>query len=157
VAHETDELDLESPLPSDRPGCRLRAEAALTRARVLEGLADASWERLPFDSAEAPEAVLQAAEAQSCYQAGHEREAARRVSAKGEVYAAELRRRWSRAKLLFALARRGGDALAQQREIKTLLALSRRAGAAAEPYRAWLEHMERDARRLMLGAAFKEN
>jgi hypothetical protein len=136
---------LDDPLASAAPGCRLSGEAALQRARQLEALADASWERLPFDDGEAPDAVLQIAEAEACFRAAFEREGRQRCELKRRSYGAELARRWSRARLYLELAQRRSDAPGVRVQVRRLLALSRRSGVHGADYRRWLEQVDRAA------------
>lgn len=137
------EVDLESPLPAELPRCSVLGEGVLAHAQALEGLADASWERLPFDDEEAPHAVLRAAEAESCYRVAGEREGMQRTAIKLRTFKLELQRRWLRTKLLLDLARRRGDPAEMQRGVGALLALSRQAGPAARHYREHLQRLHR--------------
>lgn len=152
-----EEPELASPLPSALPSCRLRGEAALARAKGVEALADASWERLPFSLEEAPKAVIYVAEAESCYRAGFDREGRQRAEAKRKTYEAELLRRWSRAQLGLELARRRGELADVRSEIARLLSLSSRVGAEGEHYRRWLERMDRAAQARAAEAKAKED
>jgi hypothetical protein len=151
-----EEPALERPLPSAWPSCRLRGEAALARAKGMEALADASWERLPFALEEAPKAVIYMAEAESCYRAGFDREGRQRAEAKRNTYEAELSRRWARAQLGLELARRRGALSDVRSEIARLLALSSRAGPEGDPYRRWLERMDRVAQARVAESKAKE-
>jgi hypothetical protein len=149
--------DLVDPLPIASPRCRVNEERALARAQALEGLGDASWERLPFDQHEAPQAVLRMAESESCYRVSGEREGAQRASLKRRTFENDLRRRWSRTKLMLELARRRGDAGALRRQIAALLALSNQGGTAAVRYRDMLQKLDRAAEALLLEAKAKED
>ena len=153
----SDAPDLESPLSVDPAVCQVSRAAALTHARTLEELSDASWERIPFDLREAPRAVARSGEAEGCFRVVGDREAAQRVALKRRTYEADLRRRWSRAKLKLALARRHQDAAAVRREIGALLSLSSQAGDEAKPYRAYLEELDQVAEAALLEATTKED
>jgi hypothetical protein len=150
ASQEVREPQLSSPLPAQMPVCRLRGETALARARGLEALAEASWERVPFAAEEAPKAVLHMTEAESCYRAGFDRAGWQRAAVKRQTYEADVMRRWARARLLLELARRDGHDAAMRRELATLRALSSRAGEDAEAYRAWLAQQERAAEARLL-------
>jgi hypothetical protein len=149
--------ELADPLPPEEPRCRVAQQNALARARTLEVLAGAGWERLPFDAREAPQATLRIAESNACYRAVGDRESVQRSAIKQGIYQADLARRWNRARLLLELARRAGDAAAMRQEIATLLALSSQGGPSARAYREHLETLDRAAEGFLLEAKIKEN
>jgi hypothetical protein len=99
------ELEI-SPLPSGNTGCRPRGSDALEHARSLEQVAAARWERVPFALHEAPRAVAQIAEAEACFAAANDRSGRARAAAVRRSYAAELERRFVRARLLLRAALR---------------------------------------------------
>jgi hypothetical protein len=125
------------------------------RAQNLELLANASWERVPFDTSEAPVAVLRAAESETCYRVAGDREGAQRAAFMRELFEAELARRFRRAKLVLEVARRRGDFPAVRHEIGDLLALSSQIGV--HPYRTWLERLDRAAEAELLEAKAQED
>ncbi|MFT3928087.1 MAG: hypothetical protein QM778_36500 [Myxococcales bacterium] len=151
LAQRADALDV-SPLPEQAPACQVSRREAQTRAQWLAAAADASWERVPFDCAEAPNAVLRSSEAEVCYDIAGDREGVQRLAAKRRSFEAELTRRFRRARLLLELARRRGDLMGMRREITTLLALSSQTGPAGRAYRSLLERLDRAAEAQLLDA-----
>jgi len=148
---------LEGPLPAESAACRVAPEGALARAISLEALADASWERVPFDRREAPQAVLRSREAEACFRSASEREGAQRAALKSRTFGSDLMRRWARAKLLLELARRREDATGMRREIAVLLALSSQAGPSLDGFRRHLVELDRAAEARLFEAKAKED
>jgi len=160
-----------SPLPSGSAGCRPRGSDALEHAHTLEQVAAARWERVPFALHEAPRAVAQIAEAEACFAAANDRSGRTRAAAARRSYAAELERRFLRARLLLraALRQQGtpehawpasffrwraerlapashaprASAAIAREQVTILLALLDRAPPSALPYRAELEQLAR--------------
>jgi hypothetical protein len=158
-AHSADvHVELEiSALPSAPARCRAQADQAHAHARLLEQLASAAWERVPFDPHESPRAVAQVAEAEVCFAAAHDRVGRTRSAGLRSRYAADLERRVAHARLLLRVAMRDeelrarapstqGVPLPSRRvsgQVSTLLALLERAQPEAQAYRAELEQLAR--------------
>lgn len=148
-------LDNEiSPTPVAPVRCRAQGEQALAQARLLEQLASASWERVPFEPRESPRAVVQVAEAEACFAAARDRTGRLRTAALFYRYSADLERRFARARLLLRIALRSveghkdepldrGHHAASQipRQIAALLALLERAPSEAQAYRSELQRL----------------
>jgi len=148
-----------SPLPAGVGGCRPRGKEALEHARALEQVAAARWERVPFALHEAPRAVAQIAEAEACFAAANDRTGRTRAAATRRSYAAELERRFARARLLLRAALREDDATKRasraaalrsnepaavaRQQLAILLALLERAAPGARAYRDELEQLAR--------------
>lgn len=131
------------PLPALPARCRLSGGEALSHARALEKTARARWERVPFAVEEAPRALLQMAESELCYgvldRAGRLRSAAQRSD-----YAAEIVRRFARARLLLRVAVREQRPDRARKQLAVLRALlSTRATPAVQAFRAELEQLDR--------------
>jgi hypothetical protein len=172
-----------SPLPSGATSCRPRGREALEHARSLEQVAAARWERVPFALHEAPRAVAQIAEAEACFAAANDERGRTRAAATRRSYAAELERRFVRARLLLRAALRASDATERgfpacffrsrkeprpctpresvavaREQVAILLALLDRASPSALPYRAELEQLARHyAAESPKGAPRREN
>jgi hypothetical protein len=150
------ELEPEvSPLPVLPHGCRAQGADALAQASALEQVAKARWERVPFALREAPRAIVQLAEAESCFLAANDRVGRMRSAATRRIYENELARRFARARLLLRVAMRAGARHPQQRrdaqllgiqtQVARLLALLDRAPPSAAAYRAELEQLARSS------------
>jgi hypothetical protein len=131
------------PLPPPPASCRLTGAEALSHARSLEKTARARWERVPFAVEEAPRALLQMAESELCYgvldRAGRLRSAAQRSE-----YAAEIVRRFARARLLLRVAVREQRPDRARKQLAVLRALlSTRASQPVQAFRAELEQLDR--------------
>lgn len=154
------ELRLEpeiSPVPVAPARCRAHGEQALAQARLLEQLASASWERVPFEPRESPRAVEHIAEAEACYAQARDRTGRLRTAAAYYHYSADLERRFARARLLLRMAMRAdekrerarhtdgspGPARALSRLVAELLALLERAPPSARAYRTELQRLAR--------------
>jgi hypothetical protein len=120
----------------------MEREAADARARELEVLADANWERAPYVAGDAASAVWNIARASACDVASRDREARQRVEQKRHLYEAELLARWHRTSLKLEIARRAGRTEEVRRHVATLLALSERSGEDAVAYRQWLRAID---------------
>lgn len=109
--------------PAENPSCSHSRDNALPRAIDLERIADAHWERVPFARDEAPTAVLEMAQAESCYQLAGERSGRLRAQAKRRAFEQEVRRRFARARLNLDVAIRLDQQQRAQQEAKEIVAL----------------------------------
>jgi hypothetical protein len=132
------------PLATSARGCVLRGADALANARALERVAAGRWERVAFALEEAPQAAMQMAEAAACYAAAHDREARVRAEGLASIYAAEVERRFVRARLLLRVAIREQRADRVRAQVATLLALLASAPPGALAFRRELEQVARD-------------
>lgn len=110
--------------PTKDPVCTHSRDNALAHAVDLERIADAHWERVPFARDEAPSAVLEMAQAESCYQLAGERVGRLRAQAKRRAFEQEVTRRFARARLNLDVAIRLDQqqrALQEANEIVALL------------------------------------
>lgn len=131
------------PAPALPTRCALPSYEARAHATALEQVATARWERVPFAPEEAPRALSQMAEAELCYGA-LDRGARMRTRGRKRAYAAELTRRFQRARLLLRVALREGRLEAARQQIAVQLALlSRAAAARSQHYRARLAQLDR--------------
>jgi hypothetical protein len=159
----TAELSMEteiSAVPATPRRCRAHGDQARAQASLLEQLAAASWERVPFEPAESPRAVAQIAEAEVCFAAAHDRAGRLRSAALYYRYSADLERRFARARLLLRIAVRAEERRARDprsgvqlapsdavaRQVAMLLALLERAPPSALGYRVELERLARRQR-----------
>jgi hypothetical protein len=109
--------------PEQAQVCRHSRDSALTRAADLERIADAHWERVPFSREEAPTAVMEMAEAESCYQLAGERTGRLRAQSKRRGFEQEVTRRFARARLNLDVAVRLEQHERAEQEASELVAL----------------------------------
>jgi len=109
--------------PVHAPACAHSRDNALRRGTDLERIADAHWERVPFAREEAPTAVLEMAEAESCYLLASERAGRLRAQNKRHSFEREIARRFARARLNLDIAVRLDQPERAQQEAKEIVAL----------------------------------
>lgn len=111
--------------------CARSAQRALIRAQDLERMAAAHWERVPFATEEAPLAVVEMAEAESCYAMVGDRASKLRAQGKRHMFEQEISRRFARARLNLDVAARAGQLRRALREVEEMIALLTRSDDAA--------------------------
>ena len=111
--------------------CARSAQRALIRAQDLERMAVAHWERVPFATEEAPLAVIEMAEAESCYALAGDRVSKLRVQGRRHMFEQEVARRFARARLNLDVASRAGQLRRALREVEEMIALLKRSDDAA--------------------------
>lgn len=119
--------------------CTRSAQRALLRAQDMERTAAARWERVPFVTEEAPAAIAEMGEAESCFALAGDRQGKLRVQGKRHVFEQEVSRRFARARLNLDVAARAGQLRRALREVEEMSALLSRSDDKA--YREALERM----------------
>lgn len=109
--------------PEGAVDCGRSRENALPHALDLERMADAHWERVPFSRADAPRAVMEMGEAESCFNLVGERTGRLRAQAKRRVFVQEVERRFARARLNLDVAVRLNQPERAQHEANEIVAL----------------------------------
>ena len=140
---ETDMLDAR-PRVSASP-CRAPADARRLRALLLEREGRARAERMPFEPAEAPNAIAALSEAAHCLALAGDHETRPRVARLLAQLHAELAHRYARERILLALARRRGDLVETKVRAERLAGLLSRAGDEASAARRALSQLARHA------------
>lgn len=117
--------------PEAAPDCTRSRDNAQAWAVELERVAGARWERVPFSRAEAPAAVMEMAEAESCFQMAGDRTGRLRAQSKRRQFAHEVDRRFARARLNLDVAARLQQPARARQEADELAALLARSEDAA--------------------------